>query len=462
MDIVMLLQILFFVYIIFLYSGYLFLNVVSFLGIWGYIHEKFTNTLPRISTGLEQPISILLPAYNEEDTIKGAILSLLQLDYSEYEVLVINDGSNDNTLNILIEQFALVPFPEAYRIRIQTKSVNRVYRSTKYRNLRVIDKVNGGKADALNAGINAARYPLFCSIDADSYLQRDSLQRVVRPFLNDPDTVAAGGTIRIVNGCKIKDGVLVEIGLPKSLLGKFQMIEYLRAFHFGRLGWSILNSLMVISGTFSLFHKETVIEIGGYLPEIVGEDMELIVRMHRHLGSRQKKYRIVFIPDPICWTEVPEKSRDLGFQRARWHQGLSESLTKNSSLLFNPKAGFLGMVAFPFVVFFEWLGPIIEFSGYVFFITGIMLNLVSYQALGAFLLLSVGFNLIISVTSLMLEQISFPVYTKPRYFVIIVLGSVIEIFGYRQLICFYRLVGLWRWLTGNRQWVKASRTYHLK
>src|SRR6185369_10958297 len=281
--------------------------------------------LPEIFTGFEPKISVLVPAYNEEANIAASIRSLLQLDYPDYEVVVINDGSRDRTLDVLREEFALQEFPEAFLVRLQTRPVRGLYRSLVHPQLRVIDKVNGGKADALNAGINGARFPLFCGVDADSILQQDSLRLVARPFLEDPSTVACGGTIRIANGCQMSGGALVRAGVPRSYLALCQTVEYLRAFLFGRAGWSPLNALLIISGAFGLFDKEVVVQVGGYRTDSIGEDMELVVRLHRILRKRRQKYRIALVPDPVCWTEAPEDLQTLKNQRVRWQRGLSDS-----------------------------------------------------------------------------------------------------------------------------------------
>lgn len=321
--------------------------------------------MPQIYSGLEPAISILMPAFNEQASIAASVRSMLQLTYSEFEVIVINDGSSDATLEMLVQEFSLVPFPESYRLRLQTAPIRTVYRSPRFRNLRVVDKENGGKADALNAGINAARYPLFCGVDADSVLERDSLQRVVKPFLRDPRMVASGGTVRILNGCEVQDGVLTRVALPRNFLALCQVVEYLRAFLFGRLGWSQLNAMLIISGAFGLFRTNTVVEVGGYRTRTIGEDMELVVRMHRILRQRGQPYRMEFVPEPVCWTEAPEDLATLRNQRIRWQHGLCESLTSNWGLMFSSRGGAPGWLAFPFMVLFEWLGPLIEVAGCV-------------------------------------------------------------------------------------------------
>ena len=439
--------------------GYIGLNLLSLGGIRRYLHSHSLDDLPRAESGFELPVSLLVPAYNEEATIGSSVRSMLQLNYPEYEVIVINDGSKDGTLEALKREFGLVTFPEAYWRRLEVKPVRAVYRSTLHGNLRVIDKDNGGKADALNAGINAARYPLFCGVDADSILERDSLKRVVEPFLEEPLTVATGGTVRVANGCEVDGGFLTQVGLPRNPLALLQIVEYLRAFLFGRLGWSPLNAVLIISGAFGVFRKEAVIAAGGYRHDTVGEDMELVVRLHRHHRVRRIPYRITFVPDPICWTEAPESLRVLKNQRVRWQRGLSESLTLNLPLLCHPRGGAPGWIAFPFMVLFEWLGPLIEVAGYAFMIAGFALGLVSIEAFVVFMVVALGFGLLLSTNALLLEEASFHVYPGLRSLPVLAAVAVLENFGYRQLNSVWRLWGLLRWMAGAKaNWGDMKRT----
>lgn len=329
-------------YFVCLSVGYLTLNLVALLVMRSHIQSARTELLPASYASFLTPISVLVPAYNEQETIASSVLSLLQLTYPEYEVIVINDGSKDDTLQVLKDSFALTLSSATCPIRLPCQQIRGIYQSSRYPNLKVIDKANGGKADALNAGVNLSRFPLFCGVDADSILQRDSLLRIIRPFLEDPDAIAAGGTVRIANGCQVKDGLLLKAALPNKLLPQLQIVEYLRGFLFGRLGWSSLNALLIISGAFGLFKKDLVIEVGGYRHKTIGEDMELVVRMHKHMRLQKRKYRIYFIPDPVCWTEAPEDLATLAQQRVRWQRGLLESLSANMSLLFHPKSGAVG------------------------------------------------------------------------------------------------------------------------
>ena len=449
----------FLLYFIGINTGYILLNLLSFGSLQRYIRSHGDAAALRLYAGFEPPVSILVPAYNEEANIAASVQSLLQLSYPEYEVIVVNDGSKDKTLECLQREFRLVPFPEAYWARLVVKPVRQIYRSTLHHNLRVIDKDNGGKADALNAAINAARYPLICGIDADSVLERTSLQRVVRPFLENPFTIATGGTVRIANGCRVEDGFLTQVGLPRKLLPLFQIVEYLRAFLFGRLGWSVLNAMLIISGAFGVFRKESVVAAGGYRTDTVGEDMELIVRLHRVNRLAGTPYRITFVPDPVCWTEAPESLKVLKTQRVRWQRGLSESLMMNRELLLHPRGGAAGWFAFPFMVVFEWLGPLIEVAGYVLMTAGFVLGIISLDAFVAFIVVAIAFGVMLSTSALLLEELSFHVYTRPRELVALLAASLLENFGYRQLNSLWRLWGLWHWaVDAKAHWGEMTRS----
>ena len=428
---------------------YIILNMVALRVIGRDSAEQMLAALPDYGAGLEPGISLLVPAYNEEATIAASVRSMLQLDYPEYEIIVINDGSRDATLAVLQREFDLHPFPEAYRIAVPVQPVRAVYRSPLHPRLRVIDKANGGKADALNAGINAARHALFCGVDADSLLQRDSLRRIVRPFMADRRVIAAGGTIRVVNGCQVEQGFLRAVGMPRSWLARVQIVEYLRAFLFGRLGWSPMNALLIISGAFGLFRRSAVIEAGGYRHSTIGEDMELVVRLHRLFRASGVDYRIVYVPDPICWTEAPESLEVLRAQRVRWQRGLLESLWANRGLMFARRGGKVGWIAFPVMALFEAAGPAIELGGHLFMSTAFVAGWISGSAFAAFMILALGLGLMLSASALLLEEMSFRLYPRLAHLFTLVLAMLLENIGYRQLNAFWRLEGTWKWLRGR-------------
>lgn len=449
----------FLAYFVLINAVYLVLNAISLTTLRGYGEQREALRLRRTYAGAELPVSILVPAYNEERTIVATVQSLLQLEYLEFEVIVINDGSSDKSLAELIREFELIPYPAALRVQLATQPVRTVYRSVRFPHLRVLDKENGGKADALNAGINAARYPVFCAIDADSILERDSLWRAVEPFLDHPDTIAAGGTVRIANGCMVESGFLTKIGLPRNPLALFQIVEYLRAFLFGRVGWSAINAVLVISGAFGVFRRDAVVAAGGYSTRTLGEDMELIVRLHRIHRLSRTPYRIVFVPEPICWTEAPVTLKGLRNQRIRWQRGLGESLFMNGKLLFHPRGGAPGWFAMPFTIIFEWFSPAVEVGGYAFMLVGASVGVVSIRVFLVFLLIAFSFGLLLSISSLLLEEVSARVYPNFRQVTVLMLYAVLENLGFRQLVSCYRVVGLWKWLTkGRAEWGKVTRT----
>lgn len=451
------LQLAFIVYFLLLNGVYLLLSLLSMGSLLASMRERSETGEAATYLGVEPPVSVLMPAFNEAATIRTSVRSLLQLQYPEFEVVVINDGSTDSTLAVLIEEFELVPHPEPLRQAVAHQSATAVYRSRRYANLRVVDKLNGGKADALNAGINAARYGLFCSVDADSILQRDSLLRVVQPFLEDERTIAAGGTVRIANGSLVRGGFLIKAGLPKNWLARFQIVEYLRAFLFGRLGWSPLNAVLIISGAFGLFDRERVMAVGGYRTDTVGEDMELVVRLHRYHRQHGIPYRIRYLPDPICWTECPEDLATLGHQRSRWQRGLAESLGRHAWLAFGLRGGAAGWLAWPFMALFEWVGPLIELAGYTFMLGGFAFGAVSPAALALFLLMAIGMGILLSVSGLLLETLSFHVYSRRRDMLLLFLMAVMENLGYRQLNTLWRCRGLWQWFSRRKQHWGAMR-----
>jgi len=401
-------------------------------------------------SGLEPPVSVIIPAYNEEFTIVTSVRSMLQLRYPEYEVVVVNDGSRDGTLRELIEAFELEPFPQAYHARLNTAAVRGVYRSNTYPGLRVIDKDNGGKADAINCGINASRYPLFCCVDADSILDRDALLRVVQPFVTDPRTVACGGTVRLANGCDVRNGHLLSAGVPGGWIVRFQIIEYLRGFLFGRMGWAGINGLLIISGAFGLMRKDVVIEAGGYRHQAIGEDMELIVRLHRMLRAKGEPYRIRYVAEPICWTEAPENWKTLKNQRVRWQRGLCESLWLNRGLLFSWPPNAAGWLAYPYFLVFEWAAPLVEFAGYLLFVWLLLFHGIHADTAVLFMLAALGFAVLLSTLALMLEEVSFHTYPRYRDLMVLFVVGFLENFGYRQLNVLWRLEGMWQWVRGKQ------------
>jgi len=450
---------LFIIYMLITTAVYLFLNVIAFHALIKYMQNKVKEDEDIHLTGFEPPISIIIPAYNEEQTIVSSIRSLMQLYYSNFELIVVNDGSNDKTMQALMDEFDLVPFSEAYYKRLETMPVKQIYVSRLKPNLRVIDKENGGKSDALNSGINFSRYPLFCCMDADSILEQFSLIRAVQPFIEDPLTIASGGTVRIANGCIVRSGHIIEKGIPRNILALFQLVEYLRSFLYARIGWSQLNALLIISGAFGILKKEPVIRVGGYNTKTVGEDMELIIRLHRMHIRENIPYRISFIPDPVCWTEAPESMGTFGTQRIRWHRGLSESLWLNRSLMFAKKSGVTGHFAMPFFVMFEWFSPFVEIAGYLFTVYLLVMGKINLEFATVFFMFAIFVSVLLSTIALLLDEITFKGISHIRYLPVLFFISFFECLGYRQINACYRILGVFKWITGRKKdWGDMSRT----
>ena len=429
-----------------------------------YRYWSVTDREYLFTPGILPSISVLAPAYNEEKTVIESVYSLLTMEYPDYQVIVINDGSADDTIGVLKREFELEHIDPETSGMIPTAPVKGVYRSPKNEKLLVIDKVNGGKADALNTGINLASREYICSIDSDSLLEPDALLRMTTRILTtDTETIAVGGNILPVNGCTVARGMLQDIGLSKNSVARLQTIEYLRSFIAGRLGWAQLNSLLIISGAFGLFRRERVLEIGGYMTgkgvfqrDTVGEDMELVVRLVRYMREKKNKYRIQYAASANCWTEVPEDLGSLYKQRDRWHRGLVEIMTYHKKMLFNKKYGSAGLVAFPYFVIFEFIGPFYELAGYplmiVGFLTGALHPPIFLVMFSAILL----FGLFISMTSLVLCEKDV-VYFRGKELALLLGYTMLENFGFRQVMGWVRVFSLVGMLVKDKGWQKLKR-----
>jgi cellulose synthase/poly-beta-1,6-N-acetylglucosamine synthase-like glycosyltransferase len=402
-------------------------------------------------------ISMIAPGYNEEATIEESVRSLLALAYPNLEVVVVNDGSRDATLRVLIERFELVPVHPIFQRRIASKPVVGLYRSGLYPNLVVVDKENGGKADALNAGLNLATGELVCAIDADTIIESDALQRMVRPFLERGRVVAAGGTIRIANGSRVAAGRVVDARAPRHWIAGFQVVEYLRAFLFGRLGWNRLGGNLIISGAFGLFRRDAVLEAGGYEHETVGEDMELVIRLRRLGYERGGPRDVAFVPDPVAWTEAPERARVLGRQRDRWHRGLADGLWRHRRVFMNPRYGSMGLVVYPYFLFIELLAPVVELVGLLGLVAGLLVGVLDWTFAALFFLVAYGLGAVLTTATLVLEEVAFHRYARWGDRVRLVVYALLENIGYRQMTVLWRLQGLWKYLRGSRSWGTMER-----
>jgi len=406
------------------------------------------------------PITLVIPAHNEEKCIVDSLESLLRLDYRALEVIVVNDGSHDQTLARLQSAYQLQPARVLYIPEIATAPLRGIYRSAKEPRLLVLDKQSAGsKADAINAGLNAVSSPYVCIVDADSVLEKDALLRIMASVFSETKPVmAAGGIVRVLNGSRTVRGEVAEVRLPKRAIEVFQVIEYLRAFLIGREGWSQFNMLPIVSGAFGVFRTDLVRQIGGFRREAIGEDFDLVVRMHRRLLEHNKEYSIAFIPDPTCWTEVPSDAKSLARQRARWQKGLVDTLWPNRDLLFRRQYGRFGSAILPYMWIFELLAPAIELLGYATIIVAAVLGMLSRQFFLLFLVFGYAFATLISIGSVLLEEMTYRRYSKSREVIRMLFYCLFEHFPYRQITMIWRLQGLWQYFRGDLKWREMKRT----
>ena len=441
-------------YFLLLNTFYFLFNLLSLAGILRYRRlVTFVRFGEIFRMPIVKPVSVIVPAFNEGHGIIESVRSLLSLRYPVFEVIVVNDGSTDDTLSRLTEAYDLKLSKTVFRRSLTTKPIRGIYRSALQPKLVVVDKVNGKKADAMNAGLNISRYPLFCAVDGDSVLEKEALLKVVRPFLEDPErTIGAGGIIRLSNGCDVGGGQVVRIGLPRNWIARFQILEYLRAFLGGRMGMAMIRSTLIVSGAFGIFRKDIAMACGGYRSASIAEDMDLVVRMQKHMHEKKKPYRIRFIPDPICWTEAPENLLVLARQRSRWHRGLIQTLVRFRRMLFNPRYGVAGMFAMPFYALFEMAGPFIEVLGYVVFLTHIVFGQVDYAFAVTFFFVAVFYGTFVSLLAILLEELSAHRYPRLRDILILTVSGVAENLFYRQYLSIVRARAYLDYLKGKAEW----------
>jgi peptidoglycan-N-acetylglucosamine deacetylase len=454
-------------YGIFIYSTLLLLSYIA-IAIFSigetrkYIHKNsFTDYRILASSTHAPSVSILAPAYNEGMTIVENIRSLLSIYYVNLEVIVINDGSKDDCLQKMIQAYDLEKIDYFVDYKIQTKEVRGVYKSRNpiYHKLLVVDKVNGGKADALNVGINISSNKYLVCIDVDCILEQDALLKMVKPFLEQTDerVIASGGVVRIANSCIIEDGRLVKVKLAEDYLPRMQILEYIRAFILGRMAWSRLNGLMLISGAFGAFDKEIAIKCGGYDHNTVGEDMELVVRMRRYMEERNEKYRVTYIPDPLCWTEAPNSFNILGRQRNRWTRGTIETLKFHKKMFFNPKYGLLGMLSYPYWFFFEMCAPVIEFFGFVCFFLFAAFGMLDWGFFFAYFLFIVSFGYLYSAFAILMEVITYHQYKRRIDILILLLTALTEPFYFHPFVVWSAIKGYIDYIRKKKSWGEMTR-----
>ncbi|GMA38695.1 glycosyltransferase family 2 protein [Mobilicoccus caccae] len=423
--------------------------------------SAFSGRAEAVSSRLAPGVSLIVPAHNESAGIVMAVQSLLSLRHPRHEVVVVDDGSTDDTFEQLRARFDLVEVarevPRDIPVPVEVSSVH--VPDDGVTRLAVIRKPNSGKTDAVNTGINAAVEPLIAVVDADSILEPDALIAVAEPFAEDPvRTIATGGVIRAANGCTVVDGRVVEVGMPRQWVGRIQVVEYLRAFLLGRSGWSSIDALVLISGAFGMFRRDILVEIGGLDRDCIGEDFELVVRMHRHMRDAGRPYRIRFVAEPIAWTEVPTSLRVLRSQRRRWHRGLYEVLVLHAGMLFRPRYGRIGFLALPWLWLFELVVPVLEIVGITIVLLSLAVGVTNLEFALFFLLVTYGYALLVNLASMTIEELSFHKYPRWKDLGVAIVASVLENFGYRQLNVWWRCEGLVQGLRrGTHEWGTMTR-----
>jgi len=449
-----------------LFAVYFVTAVLSVLELRHYMNKnRYVDYKSILSFQNLPSVSIIAPAYNEEKSIIENIQCLLKLQYPNFEIIIVNDGSKDNSLAKIIDYFDLVKVHKAYELKVPCAPIRAVYQSNNlaYSHLVIIDKENGGKADALNAGINISQSDLFLALDVDCIIAPDAILKMVKPFLDDRKhiVIASGGVIRIANSCEIVDGKIVKVNYPEQFWAKFQVLEYFRAFTLGRMAWSKLNGLLIISGAFGLFDRKRVIKVGGYDKSTVGEDLELVVRLRRYMHEVEKtKYRVAFIPDPLCWTEVPVTFKVLLRQRNRWTRGGVDTIRKHKNMFFNPKYGLIGMVSFPYWVFFEWMAPIIQFIGISYLIIISIFGLLNLPVFFILLLFVFVFSVMYSLFAIFFEAFTFHRYNGVSYLSQAFVFIVLEMLVYQPINMFFSLSGNFDFFFAKNKkgWGDMSRT----
>lgn len=458
----------FFEYYIFFYATsmfilYIFLGVLSFVAIKRYkiYNTKFDDAL-LLSSPLTPGVSVIAPAFNEEKTIIVNVKSLLTLNYPLFEVVIINDGSTDKTLDLLIEEFELEETPFAYVERIKTKPFKRVFKSknSKYSKLTVVDKENGGtKADASNAGINASEYPYFLCTDVDCILERNTLLKMIKPILNSKTkVVGVGATLRMSNSCIVEDGVITRVKPPRRLIPRFQEMEYMRAYLFGKMGWSLINCVPNISGGLGLYETEIAVSAGGYDGDSHAEDMDMMTKVAALMLNNNEKYKIEYIPISCCWTEGPPNPRILMRQRVRWATGLAQLYFVHRKILFNWKYRRLGLVVFPLNLFYEFLAPLIEFFGILYFIFILLKGDVNWDTAGYIFLYSYSFGIFIGTLVIFYDNYVQRQYRTLREYLSLWILPFLEPFIYHPMLVFFALKGYFNYLTSKpMEWGAMTR-----
>ncbi|WP_218972158.1 glycosyltransferase family 2 protein [Labilibaculum filiforme] len=437
------------------------MSIISGIALNYYLKKNsFVDYNVILDSPLAPSVSVLVPAFNEAKTIVDNVESIYTIHYNNFDVIIINDGSTDSTFEELLEAFKLEKVNFAVNAEIPTKEVRGIYKSTlsTYSNLIVVDKENGGKADALNVGINVSNKALFMAIDADSILEPDAVLKLVKPFLERTDrrVIAAGGVVRIANSCVVEKGRIAEVRIPRNILARMQVLEYTRSFLMGRMAWAKLDGLIIISGAMGMFEREIVIQSGGYAHSI-GEDMELVVRIRRYMSENREKYKIEYVPDPLCWTEAPVDLKVFGRQRSRWTRGTIETLTDHSKIFLSPRYGAMGILGYPFWFLFEWLAPLVEVLGIIYMIVLFLTDNLSLDFVLITSLFVYTFAVFFSTCAILYEELTFHRYERKMDVFRLWIAALLEPFLLHPISLFFAVKGNVEYLMGNRSWGKMER-----
>lgn len=452
-----------FVYCAVLFSLYILLMILSRIAIKRNLFLRRNTDLNMLQTWPYAPgISVIAPAFNESVTIISNVRSLLTLNYPRFEVVIVNDGSTDDTLEKLVSEFQLVEVDFIFNPVLPSKPVNRIYKSTNkaYKRLIVVDKENGkSKADAVNAGINVSAFPYFLNTDVDCILDNDTLLMLIQPFLTEKKRViATGAPLRMANSCGVDAGMLTDVQPPKSLLPRFQEVEYVRSYIMGKMGWSHIDAVPNVSGGLGLFDKEVAIKAGGYDPKSFGEDMDIVVRMCKYMCEVKEDYAIKYIPQTLCWTEGPSTLKVFIRQRVRWARGLWQIFAAHFKVLFNPKYRRLGLIVFPYNFFFELLAPIVEFTGILYYIYIIIMGYVNWPFAIILLVFVYTFSILVTTVALLWDQITFRQYKSWGDVLSLCGMAFIEPFIYHPLIVYASIKGYLNQIVGKKHiWGNMQR-----
>ena len=448
-------DIVFLIYFFVVNLGYTALMALSLYSVS--LHAKYAARKPYrdlADSPVTPPVAIVIAAYNEEANIVQTVLSLMQLTYPEKELIVVDDGSSDSTIDVLIHRFQLRSMDLIFREALKVGQPRACYYNPEFPELVVLAMRHGGKSCALNAGINMARSPYFCTVDADCVIEQDALLRLMAPVLQSGDNVVvSGGIVRIANGCTLENGRLAKMELPKSWLELCQVVEYIRTFLFGRPGWDMLNATFIASGAFCVLHRESTIAAGGFSDNTVTEDIDIIAAIRRNLTARKIKFRVVFTSDPVCWTEAPHSLRMLARQRRRWQLGMTQTLFRNRDMIFNRAYGNTGTLSMPFHLFMEVFGCVIEAFGTVVLIPiSLIILKTPLPIFFVFMFLAVVYGTLLSMGSVVMEEITLRRYPRLKDVMILMLFSVLENIGYRQIVTIFRAYGVLQSLRRRSKW----------